>query len=222
VPAGKSFRVTGTLRNAGRAAAPRSTTGYYLSRDQIRGRGDRLLARRSASSLAPGTTARQSVTMKVPTSTPARSYRVLACADDRHRVTEAKEQNNCRASTRTVRVTLPAGDQTPPTFAGLKAATTCIPGPIGPGRTGSYRLTWDPASDNVTPVGEIVYDIYQATASAGEDFSAPTYTTMPGAASFDTTPLASTKTYYFVVRARDQAGNRDPNKVERKGENLCV
>jgi hypothetical protein len=27
---------------------------------------------------------------------------------------------------------------------------------------------------------------------------------------------------YFVVRARDQAGNEDHNTVEREGENLCL
>jgi hypothetical protein len=42
-------------------------------------------------------------------------------------------------------------DNIPPTFAGLKSAITCIPGPIGGGRTASYILTWDPASDNITP-----------------------------------------------------------------------
>jgi hypothetical protein len=113
-------------------------------------------------------------------------------------------------------------DTTPPTFAGLKSATTCIPGPIGEGRTGSYHLTWEAATDNVTPSSKIVYNIYQATTAGGEDFSQPTYTAAPGATSFDTPQLSSVKTFYFVVRARDQAGNEDSNKVEREGQNLCV
>ena len=113
-------------------------------------------------------------------------------------------------------------DTTPPTFAGLKAATTCIPGPIGGGRTTSYNLSWDPASDNITPEKKIVYDIYQATSPGGEDFSNPTYTTAPGASSFATPQLATDQTFYFVVRSRDQAGNSDQNKVEREGQNLCV
>jgi hypothetical protein len=120
----------------------------------------------------------------------------------------------------------PAGakrrDHIPPTFAGLKSATTCIPGPIGGGRTTSYHLSWDPATDNVTPSSRIVYDVYQATAPSGEDFSIPTYTTPAGATSFDTPPLATDKSFFFVVRARDQAGNRDSNTVERQGQNLCV
>jgi hypothetical protein len=113
-------------------------------------------------------------------------------------------------------------DTTPPTFAGLVSATTCIPGPIGGGKTSSYHLAWDPATDNRTPARQIVYDVYQATTSGGEDFSAPTYTTPSGATSFDTPQLPSEMTFYFVVRARDRAGNSDSNTVERQGVNLCV
>jgi hypothetical protein len=113
-------------------------------------------------------------------------------------------------------------DHTAPTFAGLKSATTCIPGPVGGGRTTSYHLSWDPATDNLTPSNRIVYDVYQATTAGGEDFSTPTYTTSAGATSFDTPQLATDKSFYFVVRARDQAGNSDSNTVERQGQNLCV
>jgi hypothetical protein len=112
-------------------------------------------------------------------------------------------------------------DRTPPTFAGLKSATTCIPGPID-GQTASYQLTWDPATDDVTPSKQIVYDIYQATKSGGEDFSAPTYTVRHGATGFATPQLPASEQFYFVVRARDRAGNEDSNLVEREGVNLCV
>jgi hypothetical protein len=113
-------------------------------------------------------------------------------------------------------------DQTPPTFAGLKSATTCIPGPIGEGRASSYHLSWQSATDNVTPSSKIVYSVYQATTAGGEDFSQPTYTTAAGVSAFDTPQLSAAKTFYFVVRARDQAGNEDSNTVERQGQNLCV
>jgi len=113
-------------------------------------------------------------------------------------------------------------DRTPPVFAGLKSATTCIPGPIGGGSTSSYHLAWDPAKDNVTPSTKIVYEIYQATKPGGEDFSTPTYTTAPGVTSFDTPQLSTATTLYFVVRARDRGGNEDSNTVEREGQNLCA
>jgi len=113
-------------------------------------------------------------------------------------------------------------DSTPPTFDGLKSALTCIPGPGGGGTTTSYRLTWDPAVDDVSRTKKIKYDVYQAGKSGGEDFSSPTYTTRAGATSFTTPPLPSDTPVYFVVRARDQAGNRDSNTVERQGVNICV
>jgi hypothetical protein len=113
-------------------------------------------------------------------------------------------------------------DRKPPVFAGLESATTCIPGPIGPGSTASYHLTWEPAMDKVSPSSAIVYEIYQASTSGGEDFSTPSYTTPPGATSFDTPPLPADQTFYFVVRALDEAGNTDFNTVEREGLNLCV
>jgi hypothetical protein len=147
---------------------------------------------------------------------------VLGCADDRRRIRESDELNNCRATSQVLEVEKSSGDRTPPTFAGLESATTCIPGPVGEGRSASYRLTWGPAADEVTEPDGIVYDIYQATASRAEDFSTATYTTPAGAATFTTPPLPGDKPLYFVVRARDAAGNRDRNTVERAGTNLCV
>ena len=113
-------------------------------------------------------------------------------------------------------------DDIPPIFAGLTSATTCIPGPIGVGMTASYTLRWDAATDNVSPAKKIAYDVYQAEKSGEEDFSGPTYSTPAGATSFATSPLPTGTYFYFVVRARDQAGNRDANTVERAGQNLCV
>ncbi len=55
-----------------------------------------------------------------------------------------------------------------------------------------------------------------------EDFSAPTYTTRRGVTTFDTPPLATDEYFYFVVRARDRAGNEESNTVEQEGQNLCV
>jgi hypothetical protein len=215
-PPGASLRLTDAVRNRGPVAAPRSTTGFYLS--SAYQPGDLRLGRRSVRSLSPRATSRGSSAVTVPRSTAPGAYRVLACADDRRRVRESNEANNCRAAAGEVRVT--GVDRSRPTFAGLEAATTCIPGPIER-RSSPFRLRWDPATDNVTPSSEIVYDVYQATRPGGEDFSAATYTAPAGATSFTTPPLPSDRAYYFVVRARDRAGNRDLNRVERFGANLC-
>jgi hypothetical protein len=155
----------------------------------------------------------------VPASVQPGSYRLLACADGSHRVGETNERNNCRPAAGTIAV----ADRTAPVFAGLASAVTCIPGPSGgPTRLSSYRLTWSRATDNVTPPGALEYDVYVANAPGGEDFSAPTYTTDAGATAFSTPQLPDDRAYYFVVRARDGAGNEDRGTVERRGTNLCL
>ncbi|MDE3070520.1 MAG: hypothetical protein KGJ43_07305, partial [Acidobacteriota bacterium] len=113
------------------------------------------------------------------------------------------------------------GDNYPPVFAGLKSALRCHRGPELENEKMSFGLTWEPATDDVTPQSQIVYRIYQATSRGGENFSTPTYTTAPGATTFET-PLLANGNYYFVVRARDQAGLEDLNTVERQGENVCL
>ena len=113
-------------------------------------------------------------------------------------------------------------DTTPPKFAGLQSAFACTPGPQRPGQTTPFNLTWEAAVDDVTPPALIVYDVYLATAPGGEDFADPTWTTEPGATSFRTPGLPSHGSFYFVVRARDQAGNEEANGVERHGVDPCV
>ena len=157
--------------------------------------------------------------MAIPRSFAPGSYRLRACSDVARRVVEIDEGNNCRVSAHAVEV----ADRTPPVFAGLVSPTTCIPGPVGgPTRSSPYGLKWSPASDAVTPASALVYDIFQTNAAGTETFSIPTYTTPPGASTFATPPLPDDRPYYFVVRARDGAGNRDGNTVERLGLNLCL
>jgi hypothetical protein len=112
-------------------------------------------------------------------------------------------------------------DTTPPTFSGLQSAYYCTGGPVRPAETTPYTLTWQAATDDFTPSSAIVYDVFVAHTPGGEDFSHPTWTTPPGVTTYTTANLPSEGTY-FVVRARDQAGNEDQNKVEREGGNLCL
>jgi hypothetical protein len=114
-----------------------------------------------------------------------------------------------------------SGDNTPPTFAGLQEAFACTPGPQQPGQTTPYTLSWQTASDNTTPGTQIKYDIYLASAPGAENFSTPTWTTPPGTTSYHTPGLPSHGSYYFVVRARDSAGNHDDNTVEKHGIDPC-
>jgi hypothetical protein len=110
----------------------------------------------------------------------------------------------------------------PPKFAGIQWAFACTPGPQTPGETTPFNLGWEAATDDVTPPGLIVYDIYMAPQPGGEDFSSPTWTTEPGATEYRTEGLPSHGTFYFVVRARDRAGNEDANTVEVRGSDPCV
>jgi hypothetical protein len=208
---GTTVSVTDVVRNRGDARAPRSTTVYSVDGVRV---GMRFVVR-----LPPGATSRAAVRLAVPASVPPGAYRLLACADGLHRVAEANERNNCRFAAGTLEVV----DRTPPVFAGLASAVTCIPGPSGgPTRLSSYRLTWAEATDDGTPPGALVYDVYVSNVMGGEDFSAPTYTTVAGATVFSTPQLPDDRAYYFVVRARDRAGNEERGTVERRGTNLCL
>jgi len=106
-------------------------------------------------------------------------------------------------------------DATPPVFAGLFSAT--------PSATTSGRidLTWNPATDNTTPSANIVYLIYMSTTSGGQNLLVPSFTTAPGATSLTITGL-SPGIYYFVIRARDAAGNTDTNIVERSASSDII
>jgi hypothetical protein len=103
--------------------------------------------------------------------------------------------------------TSPGGgpDTTAPTFAGATGATSA---------PSSITVQWSGATDNVTQPDQIVYLIYQATAAGAQSFAAPSFTTAPGATSYSIGKLPINTRYYYVVRARDQAGNIDPNKIE--------
>jgi hypothetical protein len=120
------------------------------------------------------------------------------------------------------RVAAPSGDTQPPAFAGLVRAFACTPGAQRPGETTPYNLSWQAATDNRTPASQIVYDIFMSVTPGAENYAAPTWTTPPGATTFRTPGLLSHGVVYFVVRARDQAGNKDGNRVEVLGSDPCL
>ncbi len=103
--------------------------------------------------------------------------------------------------------TLSGPDTTPPNFTGVISATALS--------SSTIQLSWNAAVDNVTPAGSIVYDIYRATNPGAQNFAVPNFSTDPGATGYTVTGLSPSTTYYFVVRARDAAGNRDVNLIER-------
>ncbi len=106
VSRGGSFAATDTTGNQGVVAAGASTTRFYLSADGARNTGDRLLGgRRNVASLDPAERSSGGATLTVPSTTPAGTYFLLACADDLKRVAEGSEANNCTAAATRVQVT---------------------------------------------------------------------------------------------------------------------
>jgi uncharacterized delta-60 repeat protein len=104
--AGSNFSVTDTVKNQGNASAIASITRYYLSLDTTKGSGDILLTgSRSVPALGINGMNTGSVTVTIPSNTPAGSYYLLACADDTQGVVEFYETNNCIASASKVNVT---------------------------------------------------------------------------------------------------------------------
>ena len=97
-------------------------------------------------------------------------------------------------------------DITTPTFAGIKSATA-----VG---TSEIIVSWEAASDNVTSSGNMVYLIYEA-ALESDVFTNPTHIeqTMPGATQRIFVDKNPGRTFYFGIRASDEAVNLDPNTV---------
>jgi subtilase family serine protease len=105
---GRTFSMSDTVVNQGQASAAASSTRYYFSLDPLKNAGDMLLTgTRAVPLLVAGATATGPRTVTVPSTVPAGTYRVLACADDTAKVSEALETNNCKASTGTVQVLYP-------------------------------------------------------------------------------------------------------------------
>jgi hypothetical protein len=75
---------------------------------------------------------------------------------------------------------------------------------------GNVTLTWDLASDVSTPV---IYNVYMATMSMGQNFGTPDYTTL--SVGMQVTGLTNGVTYFFIVRAQDAVGHEENNTMER-------
>ena len=105
-------------------------------------------------------------------------------------------------------------DSTPPTFAGLVSLEV--------NSSSKVTLFWGPASDDITPQNRIIYQIFQGNSAAAVlSMTTPSYTTMD-ATTYQVHGLTQTTTYYFLVRAMDESGNKDSNAVTMNGTLLTL
>lgn len=109
VVAGFTIEAASTTKNKGTARAPASSlTRFYLSTDAKRNAGDiRLTPAQKVGRLRPGKAATVSIELVVPVATEAGPYRLLACADDKSKIAEKSETNNCKAAANPVTVAEP-------------------------------------------------------------------------------------------------------------------
>ena len=104
---GTSFSVTDTVENRSSFNAVASRVQYYLSLDQVKNTGDRLLTGfRTVAPLAAHAVSTGTMSVTIPAGTTPGSYFLLACADDAGQVIESVETSNCLASTGKVTVTV--------------------------------------------------------------------------------------------------------------------
>jgi hypothetical protein len=98
-----------------------------------------------------------------------------------------------------------SSDTTLPTFGGIASATAV-------GMTGA-AISWGEASDDQTAASDMIYDVWDASASNVPTTGTPAYVTQPGVTSLTVAGLPANEATYFAVRAVDAAGNMDANTV---------
>src|SRR5262249_5136093 len=96
-------------------------------------------------------------------------------------------------------------DTTPPTFDGSSVAAA-----LDTPSTSAVKITWSQASDDQLAPNQIIYDVYQSSTPGGEDFSATPAAEVVGVTEAIVN-LTSRTTAYWIVRAKDSAGNDDGN-----------
>ncbi|MBV9212832.1 MAG: hypothetical protein JOZ25_04205, partial [Actinobacteria bacterium] len=123
---GDTLTIRDRVENRGDAGAGKFAVGYYLTRRPPAAL--MRIGRRKISSLKPGKSSYGSTDLRLPKSLPPASYTLMACADDRGKVDESDETNNCRPAKKLLHVM--ALDTVPPTSKASAPAftrTTTIP-----------------------------------------------------------------------------------------------
>ena len=102
---GHAFGISETTRNRGTGGAGRTHTGFWLSKDRLRGAGDLRLPPRAVPVLAAGGQSTATSRLTIPLNATPDLYYVIACADAAREAAESAEANNCRATASRLLVT---------------------------------------------------------------------------------------------------------------------
>jgi RHS repeat-associated protein len=210
LPAGGVLRTRITVANRGSRAARRSITRLYLSKDKRKSRSDvRLAGRLTTATLKPHRKSTKRASVRVPVTIALAKYRLLACADDRGAVRERNERNNCRAASRTTRIT---------TGPGAGNGNGNGNGNGGPGAGGDTT----PPDTEITagPSGTIksnraTFEFRASEGGAGFECRVDDAAFAP-CSSPHTRTRVRLGFHAFEVRAVDGAGNRDASPARRE------
>jgi hypothetical protein len=107
---GHSFKVTAKIKNKGVGAADKEfTVGYYLSKNRdkrINKEADIMLTDNiiMSSLVAGASSKKKKIPVNIGIDIPTGRYYVKVCADNRDDISEVNENNNCRASTKKIKV----------------------------------------------------------------------------------------------------------------------
>jgi subtilase family serine protease len=181
---GQAISLGGTVRNVGTGlvAGQTSTLAYYLSSDTALDGSDTLLGTRTVPGLGAGATSSGATSITLP-AVPIGVYFVIARADDGGVLTEAREDNNTRATVKTILVgpdiavtvaTGPAGRA--PGLPVTIGNTVVNKGPVAVGFTVGLYLS----SDEVFDGGDVLLGTRTVTRlGAGAGSAASTKLTIP-------------------------------------------
>ena len=188
---GKSFSLKTTVRNRGSVRAGASTVVFLLSTNKRSDPADvRLTGLRKLGRLNAGASKRVTQTLRIPTTTRARLYYVLACADGLKKVRERSEGNNCRVASRRISVK----DSIAPARPTLTSTSPSSPG--------------NDATPNVKGTAEAgsIITLYREALCAGPVAGSGTAASFAGAG-VTSSAVLSGQTTTFSATATDASGN---------------
>lgn len=112
------------------------------------------------------------------------------------------------SNSKTLEVTLSADDEAPE-FAGATE--------VEPAEGAGIQVSWDPATDNLTPTEGLVYLVYGGESEEDVDYRSPLGVSLPGATSTVVYFDKAESEYFVAVRAQDAAGLTDENRTALAG-----